>query len=471
VAQRSRAEDLRQLLRAELAARLEPEGWRELGGDNNWFWLTAFGRQLNPDFMVTVRISRASGWPDRPPVVVTDLIAGISYEPLRRLYPLLGDFQYAIPLGGFDPDLGDGGDNDEDGWEAEDEEDEEDDEESWEGNRFEVRSEADVPAVAEQLAELVKESAQAFGDEVASVDALLGELGDPADDYLDVRRAAVLAAAGRYEEASTALERLKPSPGALTRHSGDRTARQLRRWIDSRGDPTLIPSEPPPDPHQQVDRGSMGDTWRQSRARDEAVKHVRANRGGKDRAALRAMLEEELAQRGIHESRIRIEATLDHLNDSPAEQLQNTVSALGRIGLGVLKMVREKRLPDLHPPDWLEPPERAAYELPRSDRWIEVSLTNDAHHWLDEVQAQIPSVFGVSTVRAWLSWEPESRQGAKVLSVHLGNHQVGTIGQGDAKAFIAVMDAAAFREELPVVRASLARRSTDPRYVVEVAAP
>jgi hypothetical protein len=317
----------------------------------------------------------------------------------------------------------------------------------------------------------VKEHVQSLGDEIASVEDLLSRLGGPGSACFDTRRAAVLAAAGRYDEASTVLDRLKPSPDAYTRPSRDRTARQLRRWIESRGDPALIPSEPPPDPHQQVDRGSIGDIWRQSRAREEAVKRVRANSSGKGRAELRAMLEQELAQRGLHESRIRIEATLDHLNDSSAEQLRNAVSALGRIGLGVLKLVREKRLPDLRSPDWLEPPERAAYELPRSDRWIDVSLTTDAPSWLDAVQAQIPSVFGVSTVRAWLSWAPEPRQDNSVLSVHLGNHQVGTIGPADARAFIPVMDAAAFREELPVVPASLARRSTNPRYVVEVAAP
>ena len=334
-----------------------------------------------------------------------------------------------------------------------------------------MRAEADVPSVAEQLAELVKERAQSFGDKVATVDVLLSRIGDPVTEYFDVRRAAVLAAAGRFEEASRALDRLKPDPYADNRPAKDRTARQLRRWIDSRGDPALIPSEPPPDPHEPVDRGSIGDIWRQSRAREQAVKRVRANSSGKDRAELRTMLEQEFAQRGLHESRIRIEATLDHLNDSSAEQLRNTVDALGRIGRGILKMVQERKLPDLGPPDWLEPPDRAAYELPRTDRWIDVSLTADADAWLDAVQAQIPSVFGVSTVRAWLSWEPEPRQDDSLLVVHLGDRRVGTIDQADVAAFIPAVDAALFRDELPVVPASLARRTVDPRYLIEVAAP
>jgi hypothetical protein len=90
------------------------------------------------------------------------------------------------------------------------------------------------------------------------------------------------------------------------------------------------------------------------------------------------MLEQEFARRGSHESRIRIEATLDHLNDSTSEQVRNAVSGLARIGAGVLKVVRQKRLPDLRQPGWLEPPERACYEHARGDRWIDVTLTGDA---------------------------------------------------------------------------------------------
>jgi hypothetical protein len=168
VAEPSRAERLRQLLTVELAARLAPDGWRELRGNTKSSRLAVFGRPLNADFMVTVEIHRASSWPDRPPVVVTDLMAGISYEPLRRLYPLLGDFQYAVSFGGFGPEIGD--EDDDEDW---DDDEEEDDDDSAEGDRFEVGGEADVPKVAEQLAELVRERAQSFGDEIASVDALL----------------------------------------------------------------------------------------------------------------------------------------------------------------------------------------------------------------------------------------------------------------------------------------------------------
>ena len=150
--------------------------------------------------MVTVQINRASSWPDRAPVVVSDLMAGVWHAVLPAPAPTLGGIQYAVLFGSPGPDFGD--EDDDEDW---DDQQEEDDEDSWEGERFQVRTEADVPSVAEQLAELAKERAQSFGDKIATVDVLLSRLGDSAAEYFDVRRAAVLAAAGRYEEASRAL--------------------------------------------------------------------------------------------------------------------------------------------------------------------------------------------------------------------------------------------------------------------------
>jgi hypothetical protein len=78
-----------------------------------------------------------------------------------------------------------------------------------------------------------------------------------------------------------------------------------------------------------VDRLSIAEQWRKSRAREEAVKRVRANSQDKSRAELRAMLEMQLARRGLDESRVRIEATLDNLQASRSDQIQTTVIALG----------------------------------------------------------------------------------------------------------------------------------------------
>ena len=220
--EQSRAEDLRQRLRADLAARLEPEGWHELGSGTDGIHLTVFRKALNPDFIMMVEVLHERSWPDRPPVVVDDVIAGVSYEPVRRLYPLLGKFEYAVVRGAFGPEREhDDNENDDD---AEREDDDEDDG-AWESDHFEVRAEADVPSVAEQLAELVKEHAQSFGDKIATVDVLLNQLRDSAAEYFDVRRAAVLAAAGRYGEASPALDRLKP----------DRTPTTGQQRIEPRG--------------------------------------------------------------------------------------------------------------------------------------------------------------------------------------------------------------------------------------------
>ena len=113
MAEPSGAERLRGLLRGELAARLSPDGWRELGGNTSSFRLTVLGRPLNADFMVTVEIHRASsGGPTASSGDGSD--GRISYEPLRRLYLFLRDVQYGVLSGGFEPAFRDDDDDDED---------------------------------------------------------------------------------------------------------------------------------------------------------------------------------------------------------------------------------------------------------------------------------------------------------------------------------------------------------------------
>ena len=74
-----------------------------------------------------------------------------------------------------------------------------------------------------------------------------------------------------------------------------RAARQLKRWIDSGGDVTLIPDEPPPPRFERSSLPSMSSLWQQSRATSAAVNAVKRESERKDRAELRAMLERELA--------------------------------------------------------------------------------------------------------------------------------------------------------------------------------
>jgi len=330
------------------------------------------------------------GFPDRPPVKVDDVTVGVSYEPLRRLRPLLGDaFQFSLLL---DPSCV------------------ADDEEEFE--LIEVAARADVPGAVDRVVEIVLGIGVAFAEEHANLDGLLGELADEDDpEFVDVRVPALLAAAGRFDEAGEALDNANPDGSGWLARNHARTALQLRRWIDSGGDQALLPANPPPSRFASRERPSLGEIRAHTQARRAAVDAVRRAGRGRDRAELRSMLESELRQRGVHESPLWVEQSLDHLEDPP-DRRRDTVEGLklfGRIGLGIAKAVRNRELPDLTPPAWLDPPDRAVYEFP-SDHWIEVSLDPAADPWLDRVHNATSSILDIAMLEARLRWDPEPRE-------------------------------------------------------------
>jgi hypothetical protein len=110
------------------------------------------------------------------------------------------------------------------------------------------------------------------------------------------------------------------------------------------------------------------------------------SRRNRARARPPASLERELAARGLSESPLWYEHTLDHLHDTPverAQQLARGVTAAAGLPRGVTAAaglgVREVRAlgahrppPDLSPPAWLGPPDRAAYGVPKSPCLYEI---------------------------------------------------------------------------------------------------
>ena len=71
--------------------RLAPDGWRPVE-DVDDHWLVALVCPVADEFVATIEVQQASSYPDRPPASVTSMHAGVGYEPLRRLAPLLGVF-------------------------------------------------------------------------------------------------------------------------------------------------------------------------------------------------------------------------------------------------------------------------------------------------------------------------------------------------------------------------------------------
>jgi hypothetical protein len=469
VSRAEEASELRMLLRRELIARLEGADWTAVDeGREQKAVLVRVLRPIASGFEATAEVDLVSALPDRPPVMVNNLLIGVAYKPLRRLWPLLGD-RFELALLGTStrwPDSADG----------ENERDDDEDDGLGEGALLEVASHRDVPESAETLAQLIRDRAVPYAEQHASLGALLGVLEDDEDpDWVDIRVPAVLAAAGRFDEAAAALDRYEPPKESdyFSRRER-RTAYQLRRWVSSRGDESLLPKESPPSRFDEPSRRSFSQLRAESRARRDAVEQVRDAARGRDRDEVRKMLEEALDQRGLAESPLWYERTLDHLWDTPADRVRLGVRALkglGRLGLGVVKAVREHEWPDISRPDWIAPPDPAFYEVPGADRWTMVSLASGVDGWLERVyQAARPQVFDVATVDAWLKPEtPDS--GMDKIGVYVGEQRVGVVPHDAVAAYLPILEAATFREELPFLQARLTRRGQPASVMLELVQP
>lgn len=459
--QRGDAAGLRQQLRDELAARLAPSGWSAIDGEGDYsMMLAGFVRPLSDEFAATVEYTRVLSMPDRPPVRITQPMFGVAYEPLRRLWPLLED---GVRTAALTESVGDMP-------------------ERARVCRMEVQTQADVAVVAGQLAGLALERAVAFAERYASVDALLEARRYDGSGRVDMVVPALLAAAGRFEEARAALARCGREMGPP--EEGRRWRRfvyQLTRWIDSGGDTALLPSQPPPRRYERSERRSVTDTWHEARARKGAVEAVRHMGSGRSRSELRAMLESELAGRGASMDPLGVEQSIDQLwtsHGDRARQGAQALKGLGKVALTVANVIRTRELPglpDLSVPGWLEPPARAVYAVPRcrdpGRQWTAIELDEGSTEWLRRVYSAVPRLLEIvesATLDAWLDREASQDRGG-LLQVHLGERRVGLLDEGATASYSNVVDAAAQREELPCVEARLT--PIDDRYLLEVALP
>lgn len=216
----------------------------------------------------------------------------------------------------------------------------------------------------------------------------------------------------------------------------------------------------------------VSESWAESQAQRAALKEVKEGARGRSREEARAMLSEALARHGARkQSPLWVESRLDHLWDSPEERAQQGIKLLkgaARLGLGVARAIREREIPNLSPPDWLEPPDHALYEVPPSDLWIAATLDPEVRPWLDRVYEATPHPFGIATLSAWVCG-PAGAAAADALDVYLGERRVGTVPPEELAAYSDLMAAAAARDEHPCLDAHLAHR--DGEYLLELAKP
>ena len=148
----------------------------------------------------------------------------------------------------------------------------------------------------------------------------------------------------------------------------------------------------------------------------------------------------------------------------------------GKFGIKVIRAIRDERplldqLPDLSVPDWLNPPARAAWAVPRkaSAEWVEVQIARESRQWLDRAYHAIPRLVGTTALmEAWFTWDNDGQQR---LMVHIGEQQVGTLNETATTAYRAMMQAASDRDESPYTQARLTPRSTHEHYLLEVQLP
>lgn len=368
---------LRALFREALGARLAGEGWvvDERVGDDEGI-LAALRKPLHGDFDATAEVSRGLGIPDRPPVRLTYVSVGVGYEPLRCLSWLLGEREMRNALSEVAADFGGPSDH----------------------AFLEIADEGDVPRVVEIVAAVVGDHGAAFAEPYASVDALL-------DDLQGERRVSLLAAAGRLEQARTELAAYVPGPEyAYDRGEHARFVRQLTRWLDSGADPALLPEGPPASRFARSEPFSARGLWHEAQMRKEAVRQARRDESSLSRDQLRSRLHSELSQRDVSMSPLSVETNLDRMLASPGERRAQTgraLSSLARVGVGVIKALRGRSIPDLSLPEWLDPPARAAYRVPHSrDEWIAVQLDRGARQWLDRAHAALHTFNDTGTVQA-----------------------------------------------------------------------
>lgn len=422
--------------------------------------LACFVCPVDGEFAATIEYRRALKVPDRPPERIARAMIGVAFEPLRRLWPLLDDQPHVTTLFQRAKEMP----------------------ASARCAQIEVHAQEEVPAVAGRLAEIGSQDALAFAESHASVDALLAGLGYRESGPVSMAVPALLAAAGRVDDAREALARYGgemdlPEPKQRER----RFVYQLTRWLESGCDPSLLPGEPPPARNER-DRNSSGGLWSDARARRAAVDAVKQERAGRDRAELREMLLAEIATRGVAMDQLDVEQALNHLTMSAAERSRRNIEGLkllGKFGLTVAKAIGKRELPempDLSAPEWLESPVPALYTFPvsqdRGRSWVAVLLDPGSDRWLEQAHAAAPRLIkSLETVdlHAWITWSATPND--DLLEVHVGERRVGLLDQEATAAYRPIMDAAARRAELPCLKARLTPIAADATYLLEVALP
>jgi hypothetical protein len=381
---------------------------------------------------------------------------------------------------------------------------------------------ADLEEAEEQLARFVDDHAVAVAQRYVAVDSLIdalrahtalpftGEAGswyvslgiDPDSRLGPLESAeaellpALLAIAGRDGEARKALtdyttRRVKGIESRAYR----RFARQLTRWLDADGQlpsPTTPPRWPPPSSLQWkpqppssfaeffFDEDRKTKTRADQQARKDALEAVRAAGDDQGRDELRTRLEQELSERGLSTEPLLLERQVEMIlaDREPfgkARFAVRTLKALkdsqGSRASPLKQTTARSNEPD-DAPDWLQPPERAAYPVwSAGPQRTLVELDPAAREWLERIKASDPGrLAGSRNLEVWLTRDRDPANASR-LAVHIGAERVGLLRADVEEQFRPVMEAAAERDEDPWIRGRLSASTGPLPYLLEVELP
>lgn len=486
-------------VRQLVAERLGEQGWSRVEDDRHprrdW---DALATPLRDDFSATLDItswlediaSWLEGIENDVPTLCAVGVLGLDYEPARRITTALtGSPTCGVVL--KEPCLS-----------------------------IALRDEADANAAADLLVRFASEHAPSLA-ELADVDKVLGLLRErraapaseprtflrgnetptPAPGYHDlpdpltVLIPALLAAAGRYEDARRDLAACaQPSWLQVAGKRDLRLARQLTRWIDHEGKlplpttPARWPAQwsPPGTSFQSPPsiRAFMAEQMPAIHARQQAVRAVRAVSEGKSREEIRQLLRGELDKRDVKMQPVEFEQRVNFLatEREPLGKARLVLRALKDLAdtqePGLVALLRHASAepppePEQEPdPAWARTPDRAAYPIwsVTKDR-VAVELDADAAKWLDELMSGSRGRFGNRNVEVWLSRGEATPSNASALIVHVGSKRIGSLDPPAGAPFHAPIEAAAEREEDVVTDARLTRMEGRPPYVLDLPLP
>jgi hypothetical protein len=451
-------------LSGTVADRLSAAGWsrRVLDGDRTGATLT---RSTQDGVIAVIEIDRTSvHWSDDWPVEVATSL-GVGYEPALNLMPLFTLHPRAALI---------------------------DDPVRRRANSFTVQltGQDDVDRAARRIVQFANEHASAYAEQfpdAAAIDDHLrreveaaqarseGEDGDPSASDFDTRlRLVVLAAMGRHEETRALLATYPAAQTGRTIDRDDRRlVRQLTRWLDA-GGPVAPPVEETlarlPRPARPP-RPSWSSAYAESKAKTEAVDAARAKSRGKTLDQLKQLVTDEYGARGIEiaPSVVDFYAEMLQTEQQPFGRARTALKAIRLLKSSGADLIRLLKRASDDDPEWLQPPDRAAYPMiADQNRYTRVQLDAAANDLLERVRTEGPRRIGPWVfIDVWLAREDP----AGPLVASIGAQRVGTVPQSHANEFDSAMRAATLFDEDPYVEGRLAAADGTGAMVLEIPLP